>query len=150
MCTSKLALAAVLLLGSATLADDKAMTLTFSKNDTGKLPKGWTAAKTGEGEGSVWKVVADDSAPSKSGFVLAQTAEGPNALFNLCIADDTKFLDGEVSVAFKAMKGKLDKGGGVVWRYQDADNYYICRMNPLEDNFRVYKVVAGKRVQLAT
>ena len=31
-----------------------------------------------------------------------------------------------------------------------GNNYYIARMNPLEDNFRVYKVVAGKRVQLGT
>ena len=35
-------------------------------------------------------------------------------------------------------------------RYQDNNNYYIARMNPLEDNFRVYKVVAGKRMQLQT
>ena len=34
--------------------------------------------------------------------------------------------------------------------YKDADNYYIARMNPLEDNYRVYKVVAGKRTQLGT
>src|SRR5207249_845865 len=50
---------------------------------------------------------------------------------------------------FKAVKGKEDQGGGVVWRLQDADNYYIARMNPLENNFRLYKVVAGKRMQLA-
>ena len=31
-----------------------------------------------------------------------------------------------------------------------AQNYYIARWNPLEDNFRVYKVVDGKRMQLAT
>jgi len=37
-----------------------------------------------------------------------------------------------------------------VWRYLDANNYYICRMNPLEDNFRIYKVIAGKRIQLAS
>jgi Domain of Unknown Function (DUF1080) len=48
-------------------------------------------------------------------------------------------------VAFKALKGKNDQGGGIVWRYQDNNNYYIARMNPLEDNFRVYKVVDGKR-----
>ena len=35
----------------------------------------------------------------------------------------------------------MDQGGGPVWRYQDANNYYIARMNPLEDNYRVYKVV---------
>ena len=48
------------------------------------------------------------------------------------------------------MAGKLDQGGGPVWRYQDANNYYVARMNPLEDNYRVYKVVAGKRTQLGS
>jgi hypothetical protein len=122
----------------------------FSKDDVGKVPKGWKVEKTGKGEGSVWKVVADDTAPSTSGFALAQTAEGPSALFNLCISDEPSLKDVEVLVAFKAVKGQKDQGGGILWRYQDADNYYIARMNPLEDNFRVYKVIAGKRIQLET
>ena len=130
-------------------ADDKARTLTFAKDDLNKVPKGWTADKTGTGDGSVWKVVADDTAPSKKGFVLAQTAESPKAMFNLCVADDTSLKDVEAAVAYKAVKGKVDQGGGIVWRYQDANNYYIARFNPLEDNFRLYKVVAGKRLQLA-
>jgi hypothetical protein len=140
--------AIVVLVGAAlTAADDKAPTKTFAKGDLGKVPAGWKADKTGDGEGSVWKVVADETAPSKSGYALAQTAEGPNALFNLCVLDDTKFKDVEASVEFKAVKGKLDQGGGIVWRYQDANNYYLARMNPLEDNFRVYKVIDGKRTQ---
>jgi hypothetical protein len=55
-----------------------------------------------------------------------------------------------MSVAFKAVRGKNDRGGGLVWRYQDHNNYYIARMNPLEDNYRVYKVIAGRRIQLGT
>jgi hypothetical protein len=138
----------LLVLATSTLAaDDKAFTLKLTKDDLGKLPAGWKAAQTGKGEGSVWKVVADDTAPSKSGLTLAQTAEGPNAFFNLCVAQDTNFKDVEISVAFKAVKGEKDQGGGVVWCYQDADNYYIARMNPLEDNFRVYKVTDGKRAK---
>src|SRR5262249_42881033 len=31
----------------------------------------------------------------------------------------------------------------------DANNYYVARMNPLEDNYRLYRVVAGKRTQIA-
>jgi hypothetical protein len=146
MAAVALALGATLLSG----ADDKARSVKFGKDEAGKLPGGWTAAKTGQGEGSVWKVVADDTAPSKTGHALAQTAESPNALFNLCVLDDGKYKDVEASVAFKALKGKNDQGGGLVWRYQDANNYYIARMNPLEDNFRVYKVVGGKRIQLET
>lgn len=131
-------------------ADDKTRLLHFSKDDAEKVPAGWKADKTGKGEGSVWKVVADKTAPSKTGYVLAQVAEGPNALFNLCVAEDTRYRDVEVRVAFKAMRGQKDQGGGIVWRYQDANNYYVARMNPLEDNYRVYKVVAGKRIQLGT
>src|SRR5436190_16558579 len=82
-------------------ADDKPRSFRFTKDDADKVPSGWKADKTGKGEGSVWKVVADKTAPSESGYVLAQTAEGPNALFNLCVAEDTKYKDVEVSVAFK-------------------------------------------------
>jgi hypothetical protein len=142
----------LILLAAAALpaAEGGTRTFGFKKEDVGKVPAGWKAARTGEGEGSVWKVVADDTAPSGSGLVLAQTAAGPGRLFNLCVAEDTNVKDVEVAVAFKAVQGDKDQGGGVVWRYRDADNYYIARMNPLEDNFRVYKVVAGKRIQLGT
>ncbi len=119
----------------------------FEDAALGQLPKGWSAAQTGDGKGSVWKVVEDATAPQGS-KVLAQTAESTSVLFNLCVADDTEFKDVEVSVSFKAVQGKSDQGGGLVWRYQDANNYYVARFNPLEDNFRLYKVVAGKRVQL--
>ena len=125
-------------------ADEKPLTIKFAKGDLDKVPTGWKAAQTGKGE-SVWKVVADDTAPSKSGYALAQTTDNPDALFNLCVVNDTNFKDVEASVSFKANKGKNDQGGGIVWRYQAANNYYIARMNPLEDNFRVYKVIDGKR-----
>jgi hypothetical protein len=131
-------------------AEGDAPRFRFGKDDLGKVPAGWKADKTGKGEGSVWKVVADDTAPSKGGYTLAQTAKGPSALFNLCVAEDTRLRDVELSVAFKAVAGELDQGGGLVWRYQGANNYYLARMNPLEDNYRLYKVVAGRRVQLAT
>jgi hypothetical protein len=116
----------------------------------GQLPPGWTAARTGTGSGSVWEVVEDATAPHGTKVLAQVSDQGPNHSFNLCVAANTRYADVDVSVAFKAVAGKLDQGGGLVWRYRDANNYYIARMNPLEDNFRVYKVVAGKRIQLAT
>ena len=124
-----------------------AYVLSLDEAKVGELPKGWVAAKTGEGPGSVWKVLADKDGKK----VLAQTSDqGPNRHFSLCVAENTSFTDIDLTVAFKAMAGKLDQGGGPVWRYQDANNYYIARMNPLEDNYRVYKVVTGKRTQLGS
>ncbi len=144
-----MALVVVFIAASVAAADEKGALLKLNKDDLGKVPTGWKAAQTGKGE-SVWKVVADESAPSKTGFALAQTTADPAATFNLCVAEDTSFKDVEASVAFKAIKGEQDQGGGIVWRYQDTNNYYIARMNPLEDNYRVYKVVDGKRTQLET
>lgn len=69
--------------------------------------------------------------------------------FNLCWTDTISFLSGEIEVRFKAVKGEEDQGGGVIWRVQDADNYYIARFNPLENNFRLYYVRDGARKTLA-
>src|SRR6476620_7237746 len=105
--------------------------LSFKEAKVGGLPKGWTATKTGKGEGSVWKIVEDDTSPD-GGKALAQVSpDGPNPLFNLCVADEPKVADVDLTVAFKPIAGKRDQGGGPVWRYQDANNYYVCRMNPL-------------------
>lgn len=139
-----------LLVAAAESAGEPARTFTFSKKEVGKLPAGWSAARTNLGKGSIWKVVEDKTTPSKSGFALAQVSESDNRVFNLCIAEGTRFKDGELSVYFKAVKGMVDQGGGIVWRYQNADNYYIARMNPLEKNLRFYAVLGGKRNQLAT
>jgi hypothetical protein len=123
---------------------------TFEDAAPDRLPEGWSSAKTGTGPGSVWKVVEDESAPSGK-HVLAQTsAAAARPLFNLCVLDEASYGGVRFTVSFKAVTGTVDQGGGPVWRYQDADNYYICRHNPLEDNFRVYKVVGGVRTQLAS
>lgn len=142
----------VVVLGGGSLLHGDAATrrILFTAADAGRLPASWTTARTGEGEGSVWKVQADATTPGKSGFALTQTAAGPSKLFNLCVLNDSTFLNGELRVRIKPLAGKIDQGGGLVWRYQDANNYYICRYNPLETNYRVYKVLDGKRIQLAT
>lgn len=123
---------------------------TFEDMPEGGLPKTWSAMKTGEGPGSEWKVVADKTAPKGPKTLAQVSSEGPRPLFNLCIAKADLYQKVDISVSFKAMKGKIDQGGGPVWRFRDSDNYYVARMNPLEDNYRVYKVEKGKRTQLGT
>jgi hypothetical protein len=150
MRATRLALPTLMLAAAVVAAGERGVAFRFRKDDVGKLPAGWKAERTGKGEGSVWKLTADDTAPSGADVVLTQTAESPSSVFNLCVTDAPSRRDVALRVSFKALRGKLDQGGGLVWRYRDADNYYICRMNPLEDNFRVYKVVAGKRTQLDT
>lgn len=143
-----------IILVSSLFASESAQTgdrvSTFSKKHLGQVPPGWVTARTNSGKGSIWKVVEDKSAPSKTGAALAQVAESDSRVFNICIVKDSRFTDGEISVQFKAVKGMVDQGGGIVWRYQNAENYYIARMNPLEKNLRFYAVIGGKRNQLAS
>jgi hypothetical protein len=115
--------------------------VTFDVNTD--LPKGWQTGITGKGQAK-WEVVADDSAPSKPN-VLKQSAE---ATFAWAAKTDEKVKDGFAEVKLKAVSGKEDQAGGIVFRFLDGNNYYIVRANALEDNVVLYKTVGGKRTSL--
>lgn len=107
------------------------------------LPVGWQAGITGRGQAK-WEVVADDSAPSRPN-VLKQSGE---ATFCWAAKTNEKIKDGFAEVKFKAVAGKEDQAGGIVFRFLDGDNYYVVRANALEGNIVLYKTVGGKRSSL--
>jgi len=86
----------------------------------------------------------------KSSMVLSLLEVNSSVPFNLCYRQDVQFGDGNISVLFRANRGKIDRGGGLMWRVQDDDNYYVARFNPLEDNFRFYIVKNGDRQEIAS
>ena len=119
----------------------RAQTENFDTVTVGQLPDGWLAGVTGKGTFK-WAVEKDDSAPSKPN-VLKQSGEGT---FPWCVKKDVSLADGHVEVKFKPIAGKEDQAGGLIWRWQDGDNYYIARANALEDNVTIYHTVKGNRV----
>src|SRR5438270_13465820 len=129
------------LIGLAGAAFASADTVNFDNLKTGAAPPGWTAMQTGSGSAK-WSVEKDDSAPSQPN-VLKQSGE---ATFPVCFKNDTNLKDGFVEVKFKPVSGREDQAGGVIWRVQDANNYYIARANALEDNVTIYHTIGGKRV----
>ena len=138
-------------LRKAGLAVPETVTWTFDDVPVGELPSGWRVAATNaRGTLETWAVVADTTAPSGDRALAMTDPHGhAGSVYNLCWTDTPAFRDGEISVRFKALAGREDQGGGVVWRVQDRDNYYIARFNPLEDNFRLYRVRDGVRRMLA-
>lgn len=131
------AIAHALILSAATGVASVKRTWNFDDEAAGGLPRGFSA------EVGAWIITAVGQ-----GKVLAQTAKNPNRSFNIALVDDTHVKDIDISVEMTAVAGEIDQGGGIVWRAKDAKNYYIARYNPLEDNYRVYKLVDGKRTQL--
>jgi hypothetical protein len=122
----------------------------FEQDGVGRTPAGWRVAETNStGKMGTWAVAADDMAPAKP-RVLTLATQADDQTYNLLLAEKSSFKDLDLRVRIRADSGKEDQGGGPVWRCQDKNNYYICRINPLEGNFRVYKVDGGKRSQLAS
>ena len=141
------AMALVVAVGGLARAGD-AVVFDFEDAEVGKPAPGFVAARTGPGRDGVWVVKVDPSAPSPK-QVLAQTDNDPtDKRYALCLEEKTKATDVTVSVRFKPVSGKVDQAGGLVLRYQTANDYYLVRANALEDNVRLYHVKGGTRTQL--
>ncbi len=116
----------------------------------GTLPAGWKVEATGQEEATAkWQIARDDTAPLAPGVLeLTATNHSERGVFNLCWTDAVAFHQGQITVFLRARSGKIDQGGGPIWRVQDRNNYYIARYNPLEENVSIYYTKDGKRVML--
>jgi len=97
-----------------------------------------------------WKFVAGQWVRRASGGrqVLAQTVE--TQPWAVAILEDQKFDDLDAVVQFRPISGREDASGGIIFRAQDGRNYLLVRANALEDNFRLYTIVNGKRSTIAS
>jgi hypothetical protein len=81
---------------------------------------------------------------------LAQTdADSTDYRFPVAVANEPLLRDLHLSVRCKPVSGQVDQACGLVFRFRDADNYYVTRANALENNVRLYHVVKGDRRQFA-
>lgn len=143
-------LAALALLGALCAAPAAAepRTFDFSGDKPDAPPAGFTCARTGGGRPGVWKVVADQDGGQRRNVLAQLDGDRVGNRFPVCVRDDVVTADADISVAFKPISGGEDQAAGIVWRYADADNYYIVRANALEDNVVLYKVEKGRRIDL--
>jgi hypothetical protein len=134
-----LLLIVILISGMSLAGDSTKKTWDFESDEPGKIANGFS------NEVGQWQVTKDGD-----NHVLYQKAKNDDSTFNVALIQGTSFKDIDLSVRLKAVAGEVDRGGGLIWRAKDKANYYICRYNPLEDNYRVYKVENGKRTQFAS
>ena len=121
----------------------------FDADAPGQMPSGFHSAKTGAGTPEKWTATADTTAPSKPNVVTQTSTDQTDYRFPLLISDEGSFQDLDLRVKFKAVSGNIDRAGGLVFRLKDPNNYYIVRANALENNYRLYHVVNGRRSQFA-
>jgi hypothetical protein len=119
-------------------------TFNFDSDPVGSSPAGFEFARTGQGAEGKWVVRTDKDKPSN--HVLAQESADPTDYrFPLAVVKEGSYRDVTLSVRARSVSGEVDQGFGMVWRYKDANNYYITRCNADEDNCTIYHTVAGRR-----
>jgi len=114
----------------------------FDGTAPGALSSGWSASAAADGQCD-WKITAEPNAPSGPN-VLTRRGEAP---FSWCVKTNLCFKNGWIEARFKPMTGFADGGAGLIWRFQNASNYYIVKANALNDTIAVGKMVNGKLVE---
>ncbi len=125
------------------------MSFDFDRDPVDKPPAGFTSYATGGGPAGKWLVKEMADAPSGKHVVVQTDADATDTRFPVLISDKGEYGDLDVSVKGKALSGKVDQGIGLVFRFGDPKSYYVVRANALENNFRLYRMVNGRRLQFA-
>jgi hypothetical protein len=137
----------------------------FSAETVGAEPKTmtpvvgvWTVAKDGDN-----KVLMVDGSRWKEGQPAANIADSARALYGDRYAeflDNVKsfayypyavakeiddFREGEISMRFKPLAGRIDQGAGILFNLKANGDYLIVRANALENNLVLFQFKNGKR-----
>ena len=67
--------------------------------------------------------------------------------FPLAIAKNGEMQNGTIRVNVKPVSGNIDRAGGIVFGLRNIANYFVFRINALEDNAILFEFVNNKRVQ---
>jgi len=68
------------------------------------------------------------------------------AYFPYTVAKDVPdFHDGEISVRFEGISGRIDQGAGILFNLKPNGDYLTLRANPLENNLVLWKFEKGRR-----
>lgn len=131
-------LLALTLLGSGPL--DR--TWSFDGDSVGKPPAGFYFDTTNDRPDGKWQIVADEGRQ-----VLAQLDnQRDRHRLALAVVKDINEKDVRVSCKIKVVSGAVEQSAGIVWRYRNSENYLAARLDPVEKNVRLYRVVDGHRV----
>jgi hypothetical protein len=126
-----------------------AKTWDFQSDAPNAPPAGFSSGRTGQGRQGRWVVVQDPTAPSGDHVLAQLDADATDYRFPLAVADAPSLKDLRLEVRCKPVSGKIDEACGLVFRFRDPENYYVARANALEDNVNLYRVVKGRRREIA-
>jgi hypothetical protein len=114
--------------------------------DTAKRLDDFDFAASGDGRPGEWLVIDNDAG---RGLAQIDTEPAENRL-PFAIYRPFSGRDVYVSTRFMTVSGKIDQAAGVFVRFRSADDYYAARASALENNVKLYRVVAGRRQMIGS
>ena len=137
----------------------------FSKESVGAEPKSLLSVV------GVWRIEAEgdrkvlvvDGRQWKEGQASAGLADKARALYGeryaefldrvqayayfpyVVVKDVDDFRNGEISVQFEGISGRIDQGAGILFNLKPNGDYLTVRANALENNLVLWKFEKGKR-----
>lgn len=129
----------------------EARSWSFEDDAVDAIAKGFRVVAVGEvvDPPATWAIVEDAEAPSPPHAFGVTKTVGTNKSYNLALVEGTRYGDVELNVMLAARSGSNNQGGGVMFRAKGEADHYIARYNPVENNFRVYALIGGARVDIA-
>lgn len=119
---------------------DQRTAWSFENLPAGRPPPGFLFASSPKDQTGQWVVLRDGA-----NAVLGQVRQGRPGI-QLAVVEGASFTDLVLSVRLRLVEGV--RSAGLVWRYRDADNYYLASLDLREQDVRIYRVVAGNRTRL--
>ena len=116
----------------------------FESDAVGAPPAGFEFARTGGGAPGKW-IVRVEKGADKNHVLVQESADPTDYRFPVAVLKESAYKDVTLSVRARPLSGQVDQGFGLLWRYKDANNYYITRCNADEDNCTIYHTVNGSR-----
>lgn len=118
----------------------------FDKLRPGTVPPNWTLSATGPANPARWEIVFDKTAPSRGNVFSEMSGVSNDSESPLAIYDKVICRDGDLSVKFKIVpNARRAKAVGIVWRYQDPQNYYLLELSVDQRNIALYRIENGQR-----
>lgn len=115
------------------------------------LGESWFVEATGQkGPLATWELVDEKGPAGEACVALTKGGSGSADTFNLLWDTKTQFKNGELTVALKSVSGEAARGGGILWRAQDKDNYYAAQFNPVAKKLSLIQVKDGSHEKLGS
>jgi hypothetical protein len=142
-----LAVACVTCVGWGASAQNAAANIDIGTNEIGAAPADFDFFPTG-GTQDQWTVVRDATATAGSAIEHSGMIDSEDR-FQLAIYKPALLKNADVSLRFKAVGGRANRGAGVALRVKTPDTYYLVQADVRRDRVLFSRVSNGETEEIA-